>query len=195
MKKITQTLLAVAAIAMIIASCGSKSGSDPKSVLTEFFKRMSEKDIDGATKLATKDRKATMDMMKKGLDMAKKAGTDTANSDDPTEEFKQLEIGDAKITGETALVPVTNKKENNKTMEFPLKKEDGEWKVDFSMATLMKMGKDAAGQGVDAMDETGKEVTEEEIQKSMEAADTILKKMDPKKMEELKKEIEKAKEQ
>src|SRR5262245_4945190 len=114
MKKITQTLLAVAAIALIITSCGSKAGSDPKSVLTEFFKRMSEKDIDGAAKLATKDSKATMDMMKKGLDMAKKAGTDTANSDDPTEEFKQLEIGDAKITGETALVPVKNKKENNK---------------------------------------------------------------------------------
>ena len=73
MKKITQSLLALAAIAIVFASCGNKaSSSDPKVVLKEFFERLSKKDIDGAAKLATKDSKSTLDMMKKGLDMAEK---------------------------------------------------------------------------------------------------------------------------
>ena len=137
MKKMIQSLLMVTAAAVMLAACkgGGVNGSDPKAVLSEFFQRMSKKDIDGAAKLATKDSKATMDMMKKGMEMAEKMGKDAKKEDDMSEDFKDVEIGEAKITGETATVAFTNKKKGQ-TFDFPLKKEDGSWKVDFSMNTL-----------------------------------------------------------
>jgi hypothetical protein len=194
MKKIIKLLPLLTAFVMITTGCGNKGAhsSDPKEVLKEFMLRLSKKDIDGAAKLATKDSKSTMDMMKKGMEMGEKM-KDKTDEPDPTEEFKDVEIGEAKITGETALVPFKSKKKNQE-MDFPLKKEDGDWKVDFSMATLMKMGADAKKGGLDGMDESGEDVTNpEDLKKSLEMADSMMKNMDPQQMEELKKIMEKAK--
>ncbi len=183
MKKMIQSLLMVTVAAVMLAACkgGGVNGSDPKAVLTEFFQRMSKKDIDGAAKLATKDSKATMDMMKKGMEMAEKMGKDAKKEDDMSEDFKDVEIGEAKITGETATVAFTNKKKGQ-TFDFPLKKEDGSWKVDFSMNTLMKMGMESAGKdgGLDGMNESGEDikVDSEDVKKSMESLDSLMK--DPK---------------
>jgi hypothetical protein len=188
MKKIMQSLFLFAGAAMLIVSCNNKgASSDPKAVLVEFMKRLSEKDIDGAAKLATKDSKAALDMMKKAIDMGEKMKGDSKEEEDPTAEFKDVEIGEAKITGETALVPFKSKKEKE-SIDFPLKKEDGAWKVDFSMATLMKMGKDKASQdgGMEGMNESGEDVnvSAEDIQKSMQAVDSLMK--DPKTQEAMK---------
>lgn len=140
MKKSIQLFAFVAvAAALIIAGCKGVNNSDPKSVLTAFMEKLAKKDIDGAAKLATADSKTTLDMMKKGIEMGEKMKDSSAK--DPMEEFKNIQIGDAKIDGDNATVPMTSKKEN-KTMDIPLKKEGGAWKVDFSMATLMKMGQD-----------------------------------------------------
>lgn len=183
MKKMIQSLLMITAAAVMLAACkgGGVNGSDPKAVLKEFFDRMAKKDIDGAAKLATKDSKSTMDMMKKGMEMAEKMGKDEKKEEDMSEDFKDVEIGEAKITGETATVPFTNKKKGQ-SFEFPLKKEDGSWKVDFSMSTLMKMGMDAAGKegGLDGMNESGEDVKvdSEDVKKSMESLDSLMK--DPK---------------
>lgn len=183
-----QSLFLFAGAAMLIVSCNNKgASSDPKAVLVEFMKRLSEKDIDGAAKLATKDSKAALDMMKKAIDMGEKMKDDSKEEEDPTAEFKDVEIGEAKITGETALVPFKSKKEKE-SIDFPLKKEDGAWKVDFSMATLMKMGKDKASQegGMEGMNESGEDVnvSAEDIQKSMQAVDSLMK--DPKTQEAMK---------
>lgn len=183
-----QSLFLFAGAAMLIVSCNNKgASSDPKAVLVEFMKRLSEKDIDGAAKLATKDSKAALDMMKKAIDMGEKMKGDSKEEEDPTAEFKDVEIGEAKITGETALVPFKSKKEKE-SIDFPLKKEDGAWKVDFSMATLMKMGKDKARQdgGMEGMNESGEDVnvSAEDIQKSMQAVDSLMK--DPKTQEAMK---------
>lgn len=183
-----QSLFLFAGAAMLIVSCNNKgASSDPKAVLVEFMKRLSEKDIDGAAKLATKDSKAALDMMKKAIDMGEKMKGDSKEEEDPTAEFKDVEIGEAKITGETALVPFKSKKEKE-SIDFPLKKEDGAWKVDFSMATLMKMGKDKASQdgGMEGMNESGEDVnvSAEDIQKSMQAVDSLMK--DPKTQEAMK---------
>ena len=145
MKKILTVSLFAGVMSLLIFGCKGKdaaAGGDPKAVLTAFFDKMSKKDIDGAAKLATKDSKATMDMMKKAIEAAEKMG-ETAKEKDGTEDFKDMVIGDAKIDGDNATVSVTNKKDN-KTVNFPLKKEGGDWKVDFTMATLMKMGMDEA---------------------------------------------------
>lgn len=147
MKQILTAVL-FSAFAVFFFACKGKdavAGGDPKTVITAFFERMSKKDIDGATKLCTKDSKSTMDMMKKAIDAADKMKdlSKDAKEDDGTEDFKNMEIGEAKINGDEATVSVTNKKDN-KTVDFPLKKEGGSWKVDFTMSTLMKMGMDAA---------------------------------------------------
>lgn len=146
MKKLLTVSLFAGVIALLIPACKGKdaaAGGDPKTVLTAFFEKMSKKDIDGATRLCTKDSKATMDMMKKAVEAAEKMkSTSTDVKDDGTEDFKNMVIGEAKIDGDNATVSVTNKKKNE-TVEFPLKKEGGDWKVDFTMGTLMKMGMDA----------------------------------------------------
>ena len=195
MKKTMQSLLVGTLMAFMLVSCGNKTASsDPKVVLKEFFERLSKKDIEGATKLATKDSKSTLDMMKKGLDMAEKMEKDMPQEKDPAEEFKNVEFGDATINGETATVPVKNKKDGEATT-FTLKKEEGAWKVDFSMATLRNMDKSGSSDGLDAMDEEGNEVSAEEIEKARVMMDSMMKNVDPKKLEELKKEMEKNKDQ
>lgn len=146
MKKLLTVSLFAGVIAVLIPACKGKdaaAGGDPKTVLTAFFEKMSKKDIDGATKLCTKDSKATMDMMKKAVEAAEKMKSTTSEmKDDGTEDFKNMVIGEAKIDGDNATVSVTNTKKSE-TVEFPLKKEGGDWKVDFTMGTLMKMGMDA----------------------------------------------------
>jgi hypothetical protein len=198
MKKLIKFLPLLTAFVLTATGCGNKAASsDPRAVLVEFFKRMEKKDIDGAAELATKDSKSTMDMMKKGMDMAEKMKDKMPEGEkDPSEDFKDVEIGEAKINGDMATVPFKHKKKNTE-FEFPLKKEDGAWKVDFSMGTLMKLGMDQKAKmdgGVDGMDESGNDVTNpEDLKKSMEMADSLMKSIDPKQMEEMKKILEKAK--
>jgi Domain of unknown function (DUF4878) len=199
MKKIFSFLLLAIGMGVISTGCGggSMSSASPKEVLVAFFDRLAKKDLDGAAKLATKDSKSTMDMMKKGMEMAEKMKDQTKDmkQEDPTEEFKNMEIGEAKINGDLATVAVKNKKKESE-VEFPLKKEDGGWKVDFSMATLMKMGMDERKKrGGDGDDMThGMEgVDSVSLQKGLEVMDSALKKVDPKKLEETMKALEKLK--
>jgi hypothetical protein len=74
MKKIFGFFLLIAFATPVFIGCKGKDSvaNDPKTVLTTFFERMSKKDIDGAAKLATKDSKGTLDMMKKGMEAAEK---------------------------------------------------------------------------------------------------------------------------
>ncbi len=153
MKKTTQLFLAIAAIAAITFT-GCKGGvnkSDPKAVLSAFFERLAKKDLDGAAKLATKDSKSTLDMMKKALEMEAKQKDKDVKTEDPTEEFKNIEYGEPKINGDEASVPAKSPK-NDSFFDFPLKKEDGAWKVDFSMSTLMKMGMNGKENAMDQLD-------------------------------------------
>lgn len=193
MKKII-SLIALLPVLFLLSCGGGMNNAGPKEVMTEFFKKLSEKDIEGAAKLATKDSKATLDMLKKGFDMAEKMKSTTETQEDPTEEFKNVEIGEAKIDGDVATVPFKNIKKNA-SFDFPLKKEEGAWKVDFSMATLMKMGMEQAGkQGEiddEGMDTLQKNYNPEEVQKGLEMADSILKQLDPEKIKELQESMKK----
>jgi hypothetical protein len=199
MKRILSFLPAVAAVAIVLAGCkGSMSSAGPKEVLAAFFEKLAQKDMDGAAKLATKDSKSTIDMMKKGIEMQEKM-KDQGNGmkeDDPAEEFKNVEMGDAKINGDAATVPVRNKKKDTE-FDFPLKKEDGAWKVDFSMTTLMTMGmqekrKQDEMSGIDRSDT---DIDSAEFQKGLETLDSLTKTVDPKKLEETMKALDKLKEQ
>ncbi len=206
MKKTFQTLLMSIAASALLVACGggSMSNADPKAVLQEFFERMAKKDLEGAAKLATKDSKAALDMMKKGMEMAEKfkdmPGAQS-KEEDPSKDFANIEIGDAKIDGETALVPF-KQKDKDVQFDFPLKKEGGAWKVDFSMATLMKMGMDQAQKQNMFEDNdnnngdennSGPNFNSDDVKKSMQMADSLMKTIDPKKMEEAMKALEKLK--
>ncbi len=199
MKKLNSLILAIAALSLAISGCKGKDGvaDNPKAVLIAFFEKMSKKDLEGAAKLATKDSKGTMEMMKKAMDVAEKMkGTEKAE-EDPADDFKNMVVGDAKIDGDNATVSVTNKKKNE-TVDFPLKKEEGSWKVDFSMATLMKMGMDKAKQGGSDLDKEDldemKNFNMDSLQKGLKVVDSAIKALDPEKIEKMKeavKELEK----
>ena len=207
MKKITTKYFVIAsAIMLLVAGCKGKDKqveNDPKAVVTAFFERMSKKDMDGAAKLATKESKGTIDMMKKALDAAEKMGMkDSVSKDDPAEDFKNMVIGEAKIDGDNATVSVSNKAKDDGVKEFPLKKEGGQCKVDFSMATLMKMGMDEAGKkGTDTndsdttggMDNLKDLMNSDTLKKALQGLDTLMKEIDPEKMKEAMKELEKLK--
>lgn len=195
MKKLITVFFIATAITLALIGCKGKDSvaNDPRAVLTSFFERISKKDIEGASKLATKDSKSTMDMMKMGMDMAEKMKDKmTKEQKDPAEEFKNVEIGEAKINGNDATVAFKNKK-NDTSFDFPLKKEDGSWKVDFSMSSLMKMGMEQAGK-------TGgtENMTSDSLTKGLkQLQDSIMKVInDPEKMEKMKealKELDKLK--
>jgi|GEM_PF-248473 len=182
MKKIIQLLPVALLLAAGLMSC--QSGSDPKAVLISFFEKLAKKDIDGAAQLATKDSKSTLDMIKKGMDMAQKMDT-SAVKDDPTKEFRDVEFGEPRISGDTAYIKVTNKNKQQEPSDISLVKEDGKWKVDFSMGALMKMGmskmKENGGtEGADHMN-----VSPEQMEQAQKMADSMLKNVDPEKMKQI----------
>lgn len=167
MKKLLIVSLFAGAFGLLITGCKGKdaaAGGDPKTVTLAFFERMSKKDIDGAAKLCTEGSKSTLDIIRKGMEMADKMKDSKMKEDDGTDGFKDVEVGEAKINGDEATVAVTNKKKGE-TVQFPLKKEGGNWKVDFTMTTLMKMG-------MDANKDKG-----EDLFKDMNSGDTTLKDM------------------
>lgn len=171
-------------IALIIfAACNSVTGNDPNVVLQEFFEHLAKKDIDGASKYVTSDSKPTMQMMKKGLDMAEKM-KENAPPHDLMKEFEDVVIEPARVMGDSALVTVKSKTNKRPSAEFKLLKQNNGWKVDFTMSTLMRMGGKVAGES-DSPD-----LNSDDVKKGMEKADSILKDMDPKMLEDIRKKLE-----
>jgi hypothetical protein len=179
MKKTTGLLYLLAFSVFTIYSCGGGVGSDPKAVVIEFGKRMAKKDFEGAAKLTSEASKPMMDMM---IEQAKKEKT--SDEKDPMEEFDKAEFGEAKIDGDKATVPVKMKDEKN-TVNFPLIKEKGAWKVHLTMESMMEMAKDQnpgefnmpdTEKGMDAL----KNMDPEKMKKAMEMGQDILN--DPEKM-------------
>lgn len=173
---------------ILLASCSSATSNDPNAVLHEFFEHLAKKDIDGASKYVTSDSKPTMQLMKKGLDMAEKM-KDSLPQSDPLKDFQDVVIEPARVMGDSALVTVKSRSGQRPDAEFKLLKENNGWKVDFTMSTLMRMGKQSIQkQG----NEIGDSITvnSEEIQKGMEMADSALKNMDPKMLDDIQKKLE-----
>lgn len=141
MKRISVFLLAAATLSVAIIGCNSAgSGGDPKAVLMAFSEKLGKQDFDGAAQLATTESKPFILIMKKAMEMTKgMTGMIPENAKEQSE-LNEVKMGDAKINGDLALIPFTTK--GQPTFDFPLKKQDGGWKVDFSKETLKKMGFD-----------------------------------------------------
>ncbi|HEU5365283.1 MAG TPA: DUF4878 domain-containing protein [Hanamia sp.] len=131
MKKII--VIIIAAFVVILPSCQSGSGANPKEVLNHFFEAVSKRDMNEAKKYATKDSEGMLSMMQMGMQ-----NMNNDHADKMMEMINNMQMGDATITGDQATVPVKDKK-SGETTDFILKKESGDWKVAFDMATLMDM--------------------------------------------------------
>ena len=194
MKRSLQIIAILSIVAVVITSCSAGS-DDPKAVLKSFFERLAKKDIDGAAKLATADSKSTLDMVKKGIDMGEKM-KDSLPQQDPMKEFKEAEFSEAKINGNTATVTVTNKANKGQApADFTLVKENGKWLVDFSMATLMKMGQQQMGHQESTTDSLGINFNHEDIEAAKKSVDSVMKNIDPKQLEEIQKQVQKMQKQ
>ncbi len=130
MKKIILPFMTVAVL--LLAGCKS-GGGDPKVVLMNFFDALAKKDFETVKKLTTKDSEGMLSMVQMGMQRV--------SENDVTSMYKKenIALGDAVITGDKAIVPVTEKKSGEST-DFTLKKEGGDWKVAFDKSTLMEMG-------------------------------------------------------
>ncbi len=126
MKKLMLAVLVVSTSLMF--SCKSNSG-DPKMVLSAFMDALAKKDMVAARKLATTDSKTMLDMMEMGMKNEK--STDSKKYD-----MANMEFGEPKIEGDRATVPV-KEKTSGESINYALKKENGEWKVAFDKASLM----------------------------------------------------------
>lgn len=143
-------LAAFAAAFLLLAGCNS--GSDPKSVLSDFFVALSKKDIAGARNLATEDSKSMLDMMEMALK--------TDSSETGKYDMAKMEFGEAKIEGDKATVPV-KEKDSGETLNYTLKKEGGKWKVAFDKASIMNMATDKMkGEGINIGDSINNVVDE-----------------------------------
>lgn len=123
-------VLAIATVHFVV-SCGA-AGGDPADVAKKFFAAISTKNIEEATKFATKDSKAMLDMMKMGMSMA-----DSSKNEDF--DMKDAAFGAPKINGDEATIVIKSKKDPEGT-EYTLKKEEGSWKMAFDKNTVMKIG-------------------------------------------------------
>ncbi len=130
-----RTLIAIICISCVTFIEGCKTGSgDPKAVLINFMEALNKHDVEGAKKYATAESAFVLDMANKNGDQKK---TKTGEYD-----ISKLEIGDPKIEGDMATVPV-KVKENDLVINYKMKKESGAWKVAFDKASVMTMGLDA----------------------------------------------------
>jgi hypothetical protein len=147
MKKIILSCLTASLI--ILAGCKS-NGGDPKMVLSEFFDALARKDFISVKKHSTKDSEGMLNMVQMGMDKISDSSQMMQYKKD------NLELGDAVITGDKAIVPVKDKK-SGETTDFVLKKEDGEWEVAFDKSTLMEMAqKKMKEHGMDGMGGMGR---------------------------------------
>jgi hypothetical protein len=101
--------------------------TDPKVVLAAFFDAVSKKDMTTAKSLATPESQMMLTLMESKI---------TENNEMMTKYDKsKIKFGEATITGDNATVPLITE---NSSVGFPLKKIDGEWKVDFTINSMMK---------------------------------------------------------
>jgi hypothetical protein len=119
MKKYRFTLFIL--VAFLFQSCDT-SPAAPEEVLNQFFSALYEKDFSAAAKLATEESKELLILLEYGT----RTNPEELNIFNP----EQMELGAARINGNTAVVPV---KENttSHSLSYILRKEKNRWRVAF----------------------------------------------------------------
>ncbi|MBS1496336.1 MAG: DUF4878 domain-containing protein [Bacteroidetes bacterium] len=176
MKKII--LSAAIICTAVLFGCKNMGGGDPKTVLVEFMDALAKKDIASARKLATAESKSMLDLIEMGMKSNESKDMDKYDK-------SKLEIGDAKIDGDKATVPV-KEKGTDETTNFTLKKENGDWKVAFDKTSMMQMGMekmnqhgglDSLKEGMDKLKDVNMDSLKDNMQKGLNALDSLKKEM------------------
>ena len=170
MKKI---LFAISILCLCgFVSCKSVSSDNPNEVLSQFFDAMAKQDTVKIKALSTKDSEQMLSMMKMGMSMA------DAKKDLEKYDKTKMEFGTAIINGDNAKVPVKDKA-SGETVNFPMKKEDGKWKVAFDKSSIMEMGMekmkdsksnlgDSLQKGMDELKNINMDSMMQEVKKAMD---------------------------
>lgn len=148
MKKII--IITLVAGVFVLSGCQTGGGETPKEVLTHFFNSIAKKDFATAKKYATSDSEGMLSMMEMGMQ-----NVENDHADKMLELIQNMEMSNVVLNGDSALVTVKDKK-SGESSDFLLKKEKGNWKVAFDMATLMGMAnKKMKEHGMSGMDNLG----------------------------------------
>ena len=170
MKKLLIAFTALCSIAFV--SCKTNGGGNPNEVLSQFFDAMAKQDTVKIKALSTKESESMLSMMKMGMSMA------DSKKDLEKYDKTKMEFGTAIINGDNAKVPVKDKA-SGETVNFPMKKEDGQWKVAFDKSSVMEMGmekmkdskmniKDSLEKGMDALKGVNMDSMMKEVKKAMD---------------------------
>ncbi len=128
MKKI----ISVVIIAIVFVGCKSNDKIEPPNkVFASFAEALSKKDLAKARTLCTEDSKTVLDFLEKKASNLKISSMDKFDT-------SKVTFGEAVINGDEATLPIKDK-ESGVTIDFPLKKEDGVWKIAFDMKSLFDM--------------------------------------------------------
>lgn len=172
MKKLLFAVTVMCSIAIV--SCKSNNGGNPNEVLTQFFDAMAKQDTVKIKALSTKESESMLNMMKMGMSMA------DSKKDLEKYDKTKMEFGTAVINGDNAKVPVKDKA-SGETINFPMKKEDGQWKVAFDKNSVMEMGMekmkeskmnigDSLEKGMDALKDVNMDSMMNEVKKAMDTS-------------------------
>lgn len=119
---------AVLATAALVAGCGggddtTSSAGNPEDAVQAFFDATKAKDASAACAVLTADSQK----LAAGQEDSCEASFDKSIDDSSIPD--SIEVGDAKVDGDTAIVPATG--DGEKT-EFTVVQEDGSWKIDLT---------------------------------------------------------------
>ncbi len=138
---LTRRVVLLLAATLLLGFTGCLPDSGPQGVVSRFLEALAKKDMALAQSLTTPESKGMMDLIAKGSKMA--GDSRVFNGLNPA----QVEIGTANIEGNTATVPVKEKK-SGVTFNYKLRKVDGIWKVAFDMGSLLEMTAGSIGEQV-----------------------------------------------
>ena len=172
MKKLLFAASLLCTIAFV--SCKSNSGGNPNEVLSQFFDAMAKQDTVKIKALTTKESESMLGMMTMGMSMA------GSKKDLEKYDKTKMEFGAAIINGDNAKVPVKDKA-SGETVNFPMKKQDGQWKVAFDKSSVMEMGMekmkegkinmgDSLQKGMDALKNVNMDSMMNEVKKEMDTS-------------------------
>jgi hypothetical protein len=131
-EKNMKKIISIVVVAIVLIGCKSNDKIEPpKKVFSSFAEALSKKDLAKARELCTNDSKTVIDFLEK------KSGNMKVSSMDKFDTSK-VTFGEVVIDGDDAKMPIKDK-ESGVTIDFPLKKEDGVWKVAFDMKSLFDM--------------------------------------------------------
>jgi hypothetical protein len=124
------TLILIISV-FIFAGCKTENaGDDPKEVVTQFMDAVSAGDFSKARALSTPESQMVFTLMEMGM----KDNKAELKKFDRT----KIETGTATISGETATVSV-KEKSSGESINVPLKKINGSWKVAFDFTSFLNM--------------------------------------------------------